>query len=97
MFTYIYHCLPIFGLNYPDWTICAIIHGYIAFKRMGGYKKCHHECSLGVDLVINTFWYVRSDTLSLNQTLEQLAMYILHFKEFGDTESVVSNAVWVFI
>ena len=27
----------------------------------------------------------------------QLFVEILHFKELGDTESVVTNAVWVFI
>ena len=30
----------------------TIIHWDIAFKRIVGQRKCRHECSLGVDLVI---------------------------------------------
>ena len=30
-------------------------HGDIAFQRIGGYRKWHHECSLGVNLVNDIF------------------------------------------
>ena len=37
---------------------------YIAIPRFGGYRKCHHKCSLGVNLVIEIF-YVASYTAPL--------------------------------
>ena len=39
----------------------TIIHGDIEFSRIGEYK-CHHECSLGVNLVIDNFLHVASDS-----------------------------------
>ena len=36
------------------------IHGDIPSKRIGGYRKCCHECSLGVYQVIDNFVYVNS-------------------------------------
>ena len=33
------------------------------FQRIGGYRKCCHECSLGVYLVIENIVYVSSDAL----------------------------------
>ena len=35
------------------------------FQRFGGYKSVVNECSLGVNLVIDIFVYVASDTLPL--------------------------------
>ena len=49
----------------------TIIHGETAFQRIGGYIKCCHECSLGVYLVIDNYWYVPSDALPLYQILKQ--------------------------
>ena len=58
-----YPYLGIIAINWPDLTIFflyryssietfraigTINHGYIAFQRIGGYRKCCHECSLGV-------------------------------------------------
>ena len=31
----------------------TISHGYMVYQIIGGYRKCCHECSLGVDLVID--------------------------------------------
>ena len=62
-----------------------------------GYRKYCNECSLGGYLVIDNYVYVPSDALPLyhilKQMLKQLAMEILHLKDMGDTESVVTNAV----
>ena len=41
--------------------------GDIAFQRIGGYRKCCHESSLGVYLVIDYFVCVPSDALPLYQ------------------------------
>ena len=72
----------------------TIIHGYIAFQRIGGYRKCCHECSLCVYLVIDNCLCVPSNVyLSNFKAIEQLVMEILHFKDLGDTASVVTNAV----
>ena len=49
----------------------TIIHGDIAFKRIGGYRKCCHECSLCVDLVMDNFLHAPSDALPLYQILKQ--------------------------
>ena len=73
------------------------MHGYIAFQIIGGYRKCQHECSLGVNLVIDNVLYVAIATLPLYQILEQsnnyLYMEILHFKDLGN--SVVNAVVLV--
>ena len=37
-------------------SIEKIIHGDIALKRIWGSRKCWHECSLCVYLVIDQFW-----------------------------------------
>ena len=37
------------------------IHGDVAFQRIGGYRMCCHECSLGVYLVIDNVVYVIAD------------------------------------
>ena len=66
----------------------TIIHGDIAFQRIGGYRKCCHECSLCVYLVIDNCLCVPS--ISNFKAIEQLVM---HFKDLGDTASVVTNAV----
>ena len=77
----------------------TIIHGDIAFQRIWGYRKCCHECSLGVYLVIHNYLYAPSDSLPLYgpvsnfKAIGQLAMDILHFKDLGDTENVATNAV----
>ena len=71
----------------------TIIHGDIAFQRFGGSRKCCHECSLCVYLVIDNFVYVLSDALFTYQIVKQLTMEILHLKDLGDTTSVVMNAV----
>ena len=71
----------------------------IAFKRSGGYRKCRHECSVGVNLVIDDSCYVASDVLPTLYALHlkaigQLLIYILHFKDVGDTECrLAANAV----
>ena len=56
--------------NFKD--IGQYSYGYIAFQRFGGYRKCHHECSWGVNLVIDNFGYVASNTSSLYQILKHL-------------------------
>ena len=73
-----------------------IIHGDIAFQRIGGYRKCCHECSLCVYLVIDnffvcTFWCFTP--VSNFKAIGQLVMEILHFKDLGVTASIVTNAV----
>ena len=62
---------------------------------IGGYRRCCYECSLSVYLVINNSSYVRSDALPLYnfKAIGQLVMEILHLKDFGHTESVITNAV----
>ena len=45
--------------------MCLSVH----FKEFGGYRKCCHECSLGVYLVNGNVLYVPSDALSLYQIL----------------------------
>ena len=71
----------------------TIIHVDIAFKSIRGYKKGCHECSLCVYLVIDvcTFWCFTP--FSNFKAIGQLVMEILHLKDFGDTASVVTNAV----
>ena len=39
------------------------------------------------------YLYVPSDALPLYQILKQSEHYLLHFKDLGDTESVITNAV----
>ena len=54
-----------------------------------GIQKCRHECSLGINLIIDNFfvcifWYF---TPVLNfKTIGQLLMEILHLKYLGDTK-----------
>ena len=67
-----YHYLIIFSLNCPDFTTCAIftqnmyssiktiMYGDIALQIIWGCRKCWHECSLGVYLVIDNFWGIQS-------------------------------------
>ena len=45
---------------------------YMAFQRIGGYRKRCHECSLGACLIIDNYLYVpNSDALPLHQNLKQ--------------------------
>ena len=72
------------------------MHGDNTLKRIGGYRKCCHECSLGVYLVTDNYLYVPSDALPLYQIWKQsdiMVMEILHLNDLGDTKSVVTNAV----
>ena len=43
------------------------MQGDIAFQANVGYRKCCHECSLGVYLVIDNMVYVPSDAFPLYQ------------------------------
>ena len=57
------------------------------FKKWG-MQKCRHECSVGVNLVIdNVFMYCKS--------IGQFVMAILYFKDLGDTKVSSTNTVWV--
>ena len=47
------------------------MYGDVAFQRIGGYRKCCHECSLGVYLVSDNLLYLPSDALPLYQILKQ--------------------------
>ena len=72
----------------------TIMHGDIAFQRIGGYIKCCHECSLGVYLVIDNYLYVPSDALPLYNILNRTIGYgDIAFQRFEDIESVVTNVV----
>ena len=77
----------------------TIGYGYIAFQRFGRYKKCRQECSLVVNLYINTllygFRYVTS--VSNFKSLRQLLMEILHFKDVGDTERHLADNAFVLV
>ena len=55
-----------FGFFKQNYDFFATL--YIAFKSIGGYSKCCHECGLGVDLVIDNFVYY--DVLPLYQILK---------------------------
>ena len=59
-----------------------------------GYTSVVSECSLGVNLVIDNFFYVASDTSPLYKIWKQsdhyLWRYVLHFEDLGDT-SVISE------
>ena len=57
----------------------TIGYGDIAFKFFLGYRKCRHKCSLGVNLVIDNFIYVASDTSPLYQILKQLDNYLWRY------------------
>ena len=63
----------------------TITHGDMTFQRIGWYRKCFYEYSLGVYLVIDNFLYVLSDafTVSNFKAIGQLIMEILHFKDMG--------------
>ena len=59
-----------------------------------------YECSLGVYLVIDNFVFIPFNVLPLYYILKQSYNWfieILHFKDLGDTEMVVTNAVSVLI
>ena len=43
--------------DHYSWRYCL--------SKNWGIQKCRHECSLGVNLVIDNLWYVASDTLPL--------------------------------
>ena len=47
----------------------------IVFQRNGGYRKCCHECSLGVYLVIDYLEYAPSDALPLYAPSDALPLY----------------------
>ena len=53
----------------------TITHKDIIFKRIGGYRKCHYDHPLGVNLVIDIFVYQASDTSSLYTILKQSDNY----------------------
>ena len=58
----------------------------IAFQSIGGYRKCCHECSLGLCLVIDNFLHVPSDALPLYQILKQsehICYGDIAFQRFG--------------
>ena len=71
LLAYIYHYLRIFAVFKLNYRKRTIIHGDIAFQRFGGYKSVINECSLGVNVVIDNFSYVASDTLPLCSILKQ--------------------------
>ena len=69
---------------------------YCISKIWGGYRKCRHECSLGVNLVIdNFFMWLEIPSLQpcikfcSNRTIGiSYVMEILHFKDL-EMQSVV--------
>ena len=68
------------------------------FKDLGDTSVIS-ECSLGVNLVIDNFFYVVSDTSPLYKILKQSDHYLLRYcilKIWGIQVSS-ANAVWVLI
>ena len=67
----------------------TIGYGYIAFQIFGGYRHCRQECSLIVNLGINTLLYCYRYFTSVSnvKALGQLLLEILHFKDVWDTVS----------
>ena len=72
------------------------------FKAFGGYKSVINECSLGVNLVIDNFVYVATDSSSLYKIWKQSDHYLSYygdiaFEDLGDTEcrSAVNAVVLV--
>ena len=66
----------------------TIIHGDIAFNRFGGHKSVINGCSLGVNLVIDTFFcsFRYFTSISNLKTIEPLLMEIFNLEDLGDTE-----------
>ena len=68
-----YICIILLGLH-----LCAIFKSIgqlfmeiLHFQRIGACRKCCHECSLGVCLVIDNCVYVSSHALDLCQIVKQ--------------------------
>ena len=66
----------------------AIIHGDIRYQLNWEYNNCCHECSLGIYLVIDTFFMYLVMLYPCIQILSN--QEILHLKDFGDTASACS-------
>ena len=56
-------------------------------------RKCSHELSIGVYLVIDNLVYVASDALPLYQINRTLGYGDITFQRFEDTDSLNTNAV----
>ena len=65
------------------WAYLPWFYHIRSISKNWGIQKYHHECSLGVNLVIDNILYVASDTL--------------HLKDLGDTKVSSTNAAWVLI
>ena len=87
-FSLIYPDLVIFALRCPELTISAIFTICILLL----IQKSRHESSLGVNLVIDNFFDVASDTSTLYQIWKQSDDYLWRYcilKICGGIQSVV--------
>ena len=95
-FYHMCHIHPIYVFFYWDCTqILEQSDHYLwryCISKIWGDTSVVSECSLGVNLVIDNYFDVASDTLPLYTILKQSDHYlrILHFEDLGDT-SVVSE------
>ena len=74
-----------------------VIHGDIAFERIGRYKSVVTNAVLGVNLVFDKFWYVASDILPQYHILKQSNNWLwryygdVTFKDLGGYKSVANE------
>ena len=78
-------------LDHYSWRYCI--------SNNWGIQRCHHECSLGVNLVIDNFCYVVSDISPLYTICKQSDHYLWKYciLKIRGIQMLSTNAVWVLI